>query len=410
MVERLGPDGPDAGEDHAQGAGVTAVVLLLSSLTVMANATIAPALPGLAAAFEGTPRIDALAGLALSLPSLSIVLTAGLFGLAADRLDRRALLAALCILYGAAGASGAVAPGLWSLLGGRVLLGVAVAGVMTLVTQMAGELWRGPARERFLGLQAAATSAGGIAFLLAGGFLAEASWRGPFLVYLVAVPLAPIAYLALRRPLADRDRAPSRAHAAVPWRAVLEVGSLAFLAMVAFYLIPTRLPFRMAALGDASPTLSGAAIACVTLASVPASLTFPRIRTRFLPKTIFGGALGAMAGGLALIGVADGPAAIFAGCLLVGAGLGFVVPNQVSWLMARVGDDARGRAAGLLTMAIFAGQFAAPLFAAALEPLVGLGATFRIAGIGVLTMASVCVLTRGSIPMPRNHVREGGGA
>ena len=72
--------------------GVTLAILGISSLTVMANATIAPALPGLRDHFGDTPGIETLAGLVVTLPSLFVVLTAGLFGILADRFDKRPLV------------------------------------------------------------------------------------------------------------------------------------------------------------------------------------------------------------------------------------------------------------------------------------------------------------------------------
>ncbi|MEM9756124.1 MAG: MFS transporter, partial [Pseudomonadota bacterium] len=86
---------------NAQSPGLllTATVLAASSLTVMANATISPSLPGLAAAFSDTPNIETLAGLVLSLPSLAIILTAGFFGWLSDKVDRRTLLPAAMVLY-----------------------------------------------------------------------------------------------------------------------------------------------------------------------------------------------------------------------------------------------------------------------------------------------------------------------
>ena len=48
-------------------------------------------------------------------------------------------------------------------------------------------------------------SGGGVVFLLAGGALAEISWRGPFAIYGVALPLAVLVALVLPKspPKAD---------------------------------------------------------------------------------------------------------------------------------------------------------------------------------------------------------------
>ncbi|AUG99970.1 hypothetical protein CWC46_09235 [Prodigiosinella confusarubida] len=54
---------------------LSALCLLLSStLTVMSNATIAPALPGLADEFSGTPSADFLVKMLLPLPAFFVVI------------------------------------------------------------------------------------------------------------------------------------------------------------------------------------------------------------------------------------------------------------------------------------------------------------------------------------------------
>ncbi|MEM7709604.1 MAG: MFS transporter, partial [Pseudomonadota bacterium] len=164
-------------------------MLAISSLTVLANATIAPSLPGLARAFADTSGIETLAGLVLSLPSLAIVLTAAAFGWAADRFDRRAVLVVAMLAYEIGGASGALAQTMPQILAGRLVLGIGVAGTLTVATQLAADLWHGSDRARFMGWQGAAISATGIASVAGGGLLAELSWRAPFVIYLMALPI-----------------------------------------------------------------------------------------------------------------------------------------------------------------------------------------------------------------------------
>jgi uncharacterized membrane protein YhdT len=52
--------------------GLKTTLLLASSLTVMAGALIAPALPKIAEAFEGLPNVVFLSKLLLSIPALFI--------------------------------------------------------------------------------------------------------------------------------------------------------------------------------------------------------------------------------------------------------------------------------------------------------------------------------------------------
>ena len=367
---------------------VTGTVLAVSSLTILANATIAPALPGLSDAFADVPGIEGLAGLALSLPSLSIILSAALFGWLADRVDPLRVLLAAMLVYALAGASGALAPSIGTILVGRFALGFGVAGTMTIATLYASTLWSGPARARFMGWQFAATSLVGMFLLVGGGLLAERHWRAPFLIYLVALPIALLAWAALRGRLAGRDPdAPRPAPVAFPWPAFARIGGLACFTMLVFYLIPTRLPFLLEAIGVGGPSAAGVAIAAVTLAGIPGSFWFGALRARFGAAPIAAACFATVAAGFVLISFAGSLAGVIAGTLVVGAGLGPAIPNFLAWLMGAVPEGARGRASGLFTVAIFGGQFLSPIVSHAVSDRVGLARTFDVFAVALLVVA-----------------------
>ncbi|MCF6446042.1 MFS transporter [Nereida sp. MMG025] len=383
---------PDDGK--APSLAITFLVLAVSSLTIMANATIAPSLPGLAQAFEDVPNIETLSGLVLSLPSLAIILTAALFGALSDKIERKWLLIFAMTLYAIGGASGLFATTMTELLIGRALLGVGVAGTMTIATLLAAEYWTGQARVQFMGRQAAAISAGGIAFLLLGGWLAEVSWRGPFAIYLLALPVAIVVAMSLPRRAAASGGETLADKSQLDWAIIVRIGSLAFFTMTMFYIIPTRLPFLMVEIGIDAPSAAGLAIAAVTATSILSALAFPRLRGRFSPQAIFAISYMLMAVGYGLIASANGLSQIIAGTLTAGLGLGMTMPNQQSWLMVEVAATARGRASGILTTLVFAGQFAAPLLAGALTTMFPLAIVFGFFAAALL-LASLALLMIG---------------
>ena len=377
---------------------LTACVLAVSSLTVLANATIAPSLPGLARAFADTPRIETLAGLVLSLPSLAIVLTAAAFGWAADRCDRRTILISAMLAYALGGASSALAQTMPQILVGRLLLGVGVAGTLTVATQLAADLWHGPDRARFMGWQGAAISATGIASVVAGGMLAELSWRAPFALYLVALPIAAMAWAVL--PRVDAARASSEGTVAkgapFPWAVLTLTGGLMFLAMAFIFLAATRLPFLLEEIGVGSPGLIGLTLALMTAASFPTSLFYGRVRARLEPRIIATLALALMGTGFAIISQSHAVPFVMIGILVTGTGLGFIIPNQNVWLMAHVREAARGRASGLMTMMLFAGQFASPILSGALLTVMDLHTVFLIFTAVILAVALALWLGTGA--------------
>ncbi|NUB43082.1 MFS transporter [Fertoebacter nigrum] len=384
---------------------VTVAVLLLAAMTIMANATIASSLPGMKAHFADVAGIDTLTGLILTLPSLTIVFTAGLAGWLADRVDRQKLLVAAALLYAIGGSSGLWAETLPQLLFGRAVLGAGVAGTMTLAMAWGADLWQGPARARMMGIQGAAMSFGGIVVMLLGGALATLHWRGAFSVYLLVLPIAALGLVMLaphaRQLRATRATARAEGRAktteAFPWAIFAFVGSLAFVFMAIFYVMPTRMPFLLEQLGVSNTFLIGAIMATLTLASMPGALSYGWLRRFVGPMTIFAASFALMGLGMVVISQAGGVAGVVIGTLIAGAGMGPSMPNYTTYFMGHVPASQRGRASGLLTTAFFAGQFAAPLVAAPLVVAFGLQGTFEALGLAQIVLGAglgVAVLNR----------------
>jgi MFS family permease len=135
---------------------------------------------------------------------LFIVLAGPLTGWFLDRKGRLPLLIPAMLLYAIAGSSGLYLDSIWSILAGRALLGVAVAGIMTSATTLIADYYKGPERSQFMGWQAAFMNFGGIVFLTAGGGLAEMGWRWPFIIYLSSLLLVPLVYYSLTEPVREK--------------------------------------------------------------------------------------------------------------------------------------------------------------------------------------------------------------
>lgn len=375
------------------GPFVTIAILMLSGMTVMANETIAPALPALRTHDAGVPGIDTLTGLLMTLPSLAIVLTAGLAGWLADKVNRQMLLIGSGVLYAIGGTTGLWVDSLAGMLGGRFVLGVGVAGTMVLSTTWAADLWQGNARARFLGQQGAAVAAGGVVVILLGGALASIHWRGAFATYLLVVPVTFMAWLALApfwglRAAGTFARASAHAWSEpFPWRIFAFVGTLEFLFMTVFYIIPTRLPFLLGTVGVTDPLMLGALTAIVTLATPPGALTYGRMRQRMSSLTIFALSWAVMGIGMVILSVAPTVTEMAIGAAVVGLGMGPAIPSSTVYLLAVVPASARGRASGLLTTAFFGGQFTSPLVSGLLMPTVGLAGAFRAFAVFQLALA-----------------------
>jgi MFS family permease len=370
-------------------------LLLVSTLTVMAGATIAPSLPAMQEHFKEVGNAALWVRLVLTLPALFIVIGSLIAGVVVDRFGRKLLLLAAVALYGLAGASGYVLDSLFHILIGRAFLGFAVAGIMVTATTLIADYYSGASRAAFLGLQAAFMGLGGVLFLSLGGFLADQNWRFPFLIYLFAWLLVPLIAWAISEP--QRSLTPiiqntSGSRPAFPIKLLAFVYGIALLTQIIFYLIPVQLPFYLKELANANASQSGLAIALTTLFSAISSLFYGKIKQRLGFFSILVLVFGLMGVGYSIIGLVSNYALVFVGLAIAGMGLGLLMPNLNLWIASEVSDAARGRALGGSTTFFFLGQFLSPLISQPVSKAVGLGTTYTLAG-GLLLVCGLALIS-----------------
>jgi MFS family permease len=373
---------------------IKATLLLASTLTVMAGATIAPSLPAMRTQFAEVEQVELLVRLVLTIPALFIVIGSPIAGWIVDRFGRKPLLIAAAVLYGLAGSSGFYLDSLAAILTGRALLGLSVAGVLVSATTLIGDYYVGAARATFLGLQAAFMGLGGVLFLTSGGYVADLDWRFPFLIYLFAWLLLPAMIFVLYEPdratAANSGGAGGLAESSVNLTYLLIlVFSVSTLTQIIFYLIPVQLPFYLRSLNVTSATQSGLAIAFSTLFSSFSSITYGRLKQRFDFVSILVLSFILMGAGYVVVGLANSYEQVLLGLPIAGLGLGLLMPNFNVWISKEVPDAFRGRALGGLTTFFFLGQFLSPIVSQPLSQQFGLAATYSLAGGALLFAAAV---------------------
>lgn len=365
-------------------------LLLASMLTIMAGATIAPALPAIQREFASAPNAAVLVGLVLTMHGLFIAVGSPVIGALADQYGRRWLLLVSTVVYAFAGGSGFVLDSLVAILVGRAVLGLAVAGVLVTVTALITDYYEENRRETILGRQGAFMSIGGVVLLPLAGILVEISWRVPFLVYTVALVLLPAMVFALPEP--DRheptgDRPTSiddlyRTLARFPLKTLALIATLGVVGQIIFYMIPVQIPFYLETQTGASSMLIGAALAASTGAGGIASLLYGHIRQSVSVIGIVVLTFTFMSLGYTVIGVAGTFFGVVAGLAIAGAGSGFLLTNLNAWIAVVTPESVRGRALSALTSAFFLGQFLSPLVVRPVSDFIGLGTMFL--GVGVL--------------------------
>lgn len=359
-----------------------AVLLLVSTLTVMSGATIAPSLPQMARVFAAVPNAVFLSKLLLTLPALAIAIFAPLAGYLVDRFGRLKVLYPALVLYAISGSIGFFIADLYIILASRAVLGIAVACIMTTAITLIGDYFSGQARTSFIGIQAAFMSLGGAVFVGTGGFLADLHWSYPFLIYLFSILVLVACFFALYEPQADSSEVGiTPLPVAEGLRKIGLVLMVAFLSMVTFYMLPVQLPFLLQEIGIAKNSMAGIALMIATLASTVMGFMYGKVNQRFAIDTIFVFVFAMMGLGFIVVASSQSFGLITVGMLCCGFGMGMMMPNINTWLLQLAGVENRGRFSGLLSSSLFLGQFVSPLVVAPVNQWLGLGNAFLVAGI-----------------------------
>lgn len=370
------------------------VTLVLGGMiTILSAAVIAPSLPAVTATYAEIPNVELLTRLMLTMPALTIAITAPFTGYLLDRYGRRPVLLAALVLYGLAGTAGYFIPSLPVLLFSRALLGIAVAGTMSGFVTLIGDFFQGEQLNRFMGLQAGFNNVAGVVILLLAGVLAEANWRNPFLLYSIAFLILPLFWRYVPEPAVTQQRVTTTGPAIrerLPWLRLLPIYGVAFLSMALFYVVPVQLPFYLAPAGIGASGV-GSAIAAMACISAVGSFLYRRVRHVMSSAAVSVIIFGFMALGFFIISLTPVYGVVVAGLVVAGVGTGFLVPHLNVWLVSAVEPAVRGRAVGGLSASFFLGQFTSPLLIQPVIDAFGGAAAFTAGALLLLLLALLFV-------------------
>ena len=362
-------------------------LLLVSSLTIMSVITISPALPQMVIAFSDVKNAEFLVKLVLTLPALMIAIFAPITGRLIDRHGRLRILWLSLVLYAVSGTAGYFLNNLYHILISRALLGISVGMSMTIVITLIADYFDGKERQKFVGLQIAFMSMGGILFIGLGGILADLSWRYPFLIYLSSLLILPLTIMFLHEPAVIEKRNQVNQHARSPgiiWMLFINT----MLMWIIFFLIPVQIPFHLKAIGVEKNALIGAAIAMSTAFSAVSSFSYSRIKGRFSFLSIFSMGYLLLAAGFVCISISNTYVLVVIAMMLSGLGMGMMIPNTNMWVMKIAPPEIRGKEIGKLTTFWFFGQFLSPIIIFPVLNILSLSSTFMLAS-GFLFLMSI---------------------
>lgn len=335
-------------------------ILLVSSLTIMSVVTISPALPEMTETFAHMDNAAFMTKLLMTVPALMIALSAVVTGILIDKYGRLRFLRIAVLMYALAGAAGFWLESLYHILISRVILGIAVGLTMTIVTTLVADYFEGKERQKFIGIQIAFMSMGGILFLGLGGVMADISWRHPFLIYLYALIILPLCFLYLTEPKRDFDTKGVRTSEKSPPVIWMLFFNTMFM-WILFFLIPVQLPFLLKDIGVEQNSLIGLAIALSTAFSAVSSFSYSKIKNKLGFLVIFAIGYAFLATSYFMIASTSEFGIVCLAMALAGWGMGMMIPNTNMWVMKIAPPVIRGKEIGKLTTFWFMGQFLSPI-------------------------------------------------
>ena len=336
---------------------VTATILSMSLLTVMAGAAIAPALGIIKAHFNQDNGL--LVQLIVSMPALLIIVTNLFFLSISRRLRTRAIATTGLLLYVIAGAGCFFVDDIYVLLVMRALLGISVGLIMPLSTGLLAYYFPPEEQARLMGLSAAMNQMGGVVATLLAGLLATIEWNYAFLVYLIGLIAVVMVWLWLpdeqlgsanKRGIPFQPRQLLKFHPSV-------VGML--LLMMIFFIFPTN--FAIIARHQTSLSTEAITMIMVGLDVVAffVGLVFGSLMHAFRQSIKYFAPLFFLLGYAAYL--IPSVATILLGSAFIGIANGVGVPYLNTIASIKGGRNSATTVMPLLSAALYLGQFLSPL-------------------------------------------------
>ena len=361
-----------------------ALTLILASILPLVQAgLLAPSLLVIGETFNAARESNFGTGILLVAPTAAIILSALWIGALVDRWSKVTILSIAIAAYSILNLLASIAVSLGQLLIFRILLGFALAGIVTATGALIGDMFAGRTRERVLGWQSACRGLSAGISPIVGGLAAMAHWRVALAANVFALALLPVVRsLPLAAPAATRKSPPLNLHAvAIVYVAI-------FSGWLIQYLMTLQISFHLASMGMAEPLWPGLALGASSLAAAAVASQYSRLRELLSYPAIAAAAYACLSCAYILMGMSSLPSVVL-GTLLAGAAIGTTTANCTAWLFARVEAGVRGKAMGGFAISMFSGQLISPFLYEPIVRTLGAGGAFFVVAGASIVLASI---------------------
>ena len=364
------------------------IIFFITMTAVLGVASITPAFPKISRELGVAPQSIGLLIIIFTLPGIFLT---PLFGVLADRLGRKKVLAPSLFLFGMAGGFCGLTREFAMLLAFRFLQGVGAAALGSINITLIGDLFTGKQRAEAMGYNASVLSIAVASYPFLGGLLASFAWFYPFYLPLLAIPVGLLVLFKLDNPEPKQTQTlaaylRSAFESLKNRQAVLyfTTSMVVFIILYGSYL--TYTPLFLAARFQAGPLEIGLVMSFMSISTALTSMQAGRLARRFGEKRLL--ILSFLFYALALVLLPQAPSlmSVFLIIPVYGIGQGLNMPALQTLLTGLAPIEYRAAFMSMNGMVLRLGQTLGPLVMGGIYVLGGINAAFYAGAVLSLTM------------------------
>lgn len=339
------------------------IVFGITLISVIGVNSIAPAFPLMAAHLHLSEGDVVMLITVFTFPG---IILSPVMGILADRFGRKKVIVPSLILFGAAGSACAFTDDYHMLLLLRFVNGVGASALGGLNQTIIGDMFDGDERAAAMGYNASVLGIGTMIYPAIGGVLALLGWNYPFLLSLLALPIAllvliglgntePKTELPFHKYLAGAARSAADREILPAYMATLATFILLYGALLAYF------PFLMDRRFHASPSTIGLMMAATSISTILGAFNLGWISRRFSPKTIIAVSFIMYAVSIMLVLLSENLWLMIVPVLLYGLANGVNIPSIQTHLSGNAPMIYRGAFMSINSMVLRLGQTIGPV-------------------------------------------------
>ena len=368
------------------------IIFCVTMIAVMEVSVISPVLPTIASSLSLTSKQANLMIVFFTMPGIFL---SPFMGVAGDRFGRKMVLVPSLLIFGTCGSLCFFLNDFKVLLLLRFMQGVGSASLGSLNQTLIGDVFPGKERVVVMGYNSAVIGVGTMIYPAVGGAVALLGWHYPFLVSLLAFPVAGLVAFALVNPEPVNNgrigQYLKESFALLKRRQTVALYFTTFSSFVLLYgLVLAFYPYYFREHFNASPFMIGIVLSSASVGSMIGSFNLGRFAAMSTSKRLMISAFICYIVSLAIVYASPRLFYMVIPVLLYGFGNGILIPNIQTQLSIIAPTEYRGAFMSLNSTMLRAGQTVGPLISGII--LAGAGENFVFITGAVFALAVIFVI------------------